>query len=82
MKMTKKLIVYLIGILSFLGIGMVGLSVLAANPPKFDADFASHLTDEKADIHVVKGEVNKQKSLIENIQLLISPTISGNAGIL
>jgi hypothetical protein len=77
--MKKKLIMYIIEILSLLSIGMVGLSVLAANPPKFDSDFASHLTDEKADIRVVKGEnIDKDKSLIENIQSLIYPTSSGN----
>ncbi|MDR2415170.1 MAG: hypothetical protein LBD75_00715 [Candidatus Peribacteria bacterium] len=67
--------------LSFLGISVVGLSVLAANPPKFDSDFASHLTDEKASIYVIKGEgIDKQNSLIENIQLLVVPT-TGNTGL-
>jgi hypothetical protein len=80
--MKKKLILSLVGILSILGMSMVGWSVLAANPPKFDTDFASHLIDEKAPVHVIKGDgIDKQKSFIENIQLLISPN-TDNAGLL
>lgn len=55
--MKKKLIMYTIGILSFLGMSIIGLSAFAANPPQFDRDFASHLSTGEIRIYNPQQQV-------------------------
>jgi hypothetical protein len=48
---------YTIGILSFLGMSIIGLSAFAANPPQFDRDFASHLSTGEIRIYNPQQQV-------------------------
>ncbi|MDR2190789.1 MAG: hypothetical protein LBP53_06550 [Candidatus Peribacteria bacterium] len=77
----KQIIKKLISLTIWLGIGISSLSVFAVNPPSYDQDFASHLTNDKSDIYVIKNDnIKTDKSLIENIKALFYPISSSETG--